>query len=133
MAVSFFGVYASEYDYPYLVFTETGGTKVSVAVTDLVMTVSGGQLVASNASGTQIFSLEQLKSMEFSTTGTVGVSDPISENLPLEQDGIEVFDLQGRRLGRLVNLSSGFNPRMMKKGIYVVRNAQGKTSKITVR
>ena len=124
------GSWADDATYSYLIFTDTNGTNTSIALDNLVITVSNGQLVVSNPSGTQTFTLAQLVSMQFSATadGTVGVgkvegahSDSLRGN-----EG-KIYDLNGRRV------HSSLSSLQSRKGIYMLRTPDGQTSKIAVK
>lgn len=135
MAAYGIGLWADDYTYPYLIFTETNGTQTSVAVADLVITVSGGQLVATNSAGTQTFTLAQLASMQFSATadGTVGIGQLEGAKCAAasETTRSDIFDLSGRRLKSSTQTSA---PTLQtKKGVYIRRTPDGRTSKIAVR
>lgn len=133
MAAASVGVYADVYAYPYLIFTDTNGGQVSLSVTDLVITVSGGQLIATNSTGTQTFTLSQLASMQFSASadGTVGIGS-MADGQGTPAQGFELYDLSGRCVMRSAQ-AAGAQLQSMQKGVYVVRTADGRTSKITVK
>jgi len=94
-------------DYPYLTFETADGTKTSVDVSALPvsLTFSNGTLVV----GGQTFTLASLSKMYFSASNettaiqTLDVSD-------LSEDA-EFYDLQGRKVNRA----------QMRRGIYVVK------------
>lgn len=106
-------------DYPYLTLQTADGTQKPLAVESLVITFSDGQLVATNAEGTQTFTLTDLTQMFFSADGQETAIEAIGAELT---DGdAEIFDLQGRRV-----------ENMSRKGIYIVRE-NGKTRKVLVK
>ena len=117
MAAASVGVYADAYAYPYLIFTDT----------------NGGQLIATNSTGTQTFTLSQLASMQFSASadGTVGIGS-MADGQGTPAQGFELYDLSGRRVMRSAQ-AAGAQLQSMQKGVYVVRTADGRTSKITVK
>lgn len=71
MAIGLGSVQADDFDYPYLLFTSIDGTQTTLSVTELEMTFLEGKLVAVNGDGTTTLSLDDLASMQFSTTGVV--------------------------------------------------------------
>ena len=126
---------AQAYDYPYLTFQMTDGTVQSVAVDDLTIAFSDGQLVATNIAGTQTFTLAQLASMQFSATadGAVGIGqlEGAKGAAASETTRSDIFDLSGRRLKSSTQTSA---PTLQtKKGVYIRRTPDGRTSKIAVR
>ena len=133
MAAVSVGVYADSYAYPYLIFTDTNGSQVSLSVTDLVITVSGGRLIATNSTGTQTFTLAQLASMHFSKSidVTVGIGAMDSGQWAAD-NGFELYDLSGRRVKRSAH-AAGAQLQSMQKGVYVVRTSDGRTFKITLK
>lgn len=102
--------------YTYLTFELTDGTKTSVDVSSLTLTISGTTLTA----GTQSFTLSNLSKMYFSTSNeTTGISQMPVNTL---EEIIDVFDLQGRKIAK----------DQMKKGVYIIKTQQG-THKIVVK
>lgn len=114
-------VIAEDYAYPYLLLKNTDGTKTAVAVNQLEITFSNGQLVAKNADGTQTAMLTDLATMEFSGTTTGIEQAPVESAAPVEA----VYDLSGRRAYK----SQG----QLRQGTYIVRRTDGSTSKIVVK
>lgn len=103
------------YDYPYLIFQTIDGNLQPMAVESLVLTVSDGELVMTNDTGTQRFALSQLSKMYFSETLTK-IEDLKHDDK--DNDGCEaVYDLCGRR----VSNSSSFQGTQLPKGIYIVK------------
>ena len=116
---------ADEWAYPYLTFETTGGEARSVAVESLSLVMSGGQLVLTNASGTQTFALSELSKMYFSTSAASGI-----DALPTDLGRVEVFTPSGLAMGSFETL--GQARAALSGGIYLVR-AQQRTFKIIVR
>ena len=117
------GTLASKgYDYPYLVFQGADGNTTAVSVTSLVITVSDGKLVITNADGSQTLTLSSLNSMSFSQesdlTGIVYTRLKSAE----ETDGEQWYTLGGVRL-------SG---KPSTKGVYVLKS-RNRTTKITIK
>ncbi len=107
-------------DYPYLAFMGTDGSVKTVSVESLTLTVEDGQLVATNAAGTQRFTLTELIKMYFTSESTKIESIEISNE---EGESVkEIFDMSGRAIAA----------KSLTKGIYVVKY-QGKTRKIVVK
>ena len=123
------GAYADDFAYPYLVFTNTDGSQTVVAAQSLELTISDGQLVATNGTSSRILTLSDLASMQFSTSKD-GITDEIvtmadASKLTSAQP-TAIYDLSGRR---------AYQPagKAMRRGVYIVRDANGKTSKIAVK
>jgi hypothetical protein len=113
--------YADDYTYPYLVFETADGTKTSVAVTEMTITIANGQLSV----GGQTFSLSDLSKMYFSTT-TTGIA-----NVNVDDNSfVDVYDLNGRKV--LSNSQLSILNSQLPKGIYIVKSGS-KTYKIAVK
>lgn len=109
---------ANAYDYPYLAFEKSDGTVTTVAVESLTMTVSGGQLVATNGDGSLSFTLSELSKMYFSSTPT-GISDVAAAG----EEEVEVFSVSGMSLGKYATASDATRAcKTMKQGIYVLKS-----------
>lgn len=118
---------AKAYDYPYLVFQNSEGTATFLAVESLSITINDGKLVATNADGSQTFSLSDLSKMFFSkTTEITGIND-INTNGSQE---VEVFTTGGVKLGKFESITSA--KTSLKPGLYVIKNSQ-KTYRIAVK
>lgn len=105
-------------DYPYLTFVTTDGTKTSVSVASLTISIADGTLTA----GGQTFSLAQLNKMYFSTSSeTTGIS-VIQDSQLVVDDEADIFDLQGRKVSK----------SQMQHGIYVVKTKNG-TFKVNMK
>lgn len=118
-------VQAADYEFPYLILTTGSGSQVALAVDGLEMTFEKGQLVAKNALGSTTFTLSDLTSMQFSQNNT-GVIDAVTGMPTAGSEGNEtMYDLAGRRAYR--------QGTAVRKGVYVVRKANGETSKILVK
>ena len=115
-------------DYPYLAFQMADGTVQTVAVAQLVLTVSNGQLVATNTEGTKSFTLTNLSKMYFSSQAVTGI-EAINTSGSADESQLqaEVFDLSGKRVasGRLLEMQ-------LPRGIYVVKTMKG-TKKISIK
>lgn len=106
-------------DYPYLTFLTSDGTKVSVSVSELTISISGTTLTA----GSESFTLSNISKMYFTASDesstdiqTIRISDLT------EDDEVEIFDLQGKRIPK----------NSLRQGVYIVRNKEG-ISKIAVK
>ena len=96
-------------DYAYLTFELTDGSKTSVSVSSLSLTISGTTLTA----GSQSFTLSNLNKMYFSaddqTTGIGAVTGA-------EWDEVtEIYDLNGRKVAK----------DQTQKGVYIVKSKSG--------
>lgn len=103
--------------YAYLTFELTDGTKASVSVQSLALTISGTTLTA----GSQTFNLSNLSKMYFSASdeGTTGIEEISSATI---DEAAEVYDLQGHQVSK----------ELMGKGVYIVKT-KSRTYKIVVR
>lgn len=109
-------VMAQAADYPYLVFTNTGGTTTVLGVTNMTLAVSGSNLSVTNADGTNTFVLTDLTNMQFSVDGsTVSAIDHV---LDAEQP-VSVFSLTGISLGMFNSLTEG--AKALSTGAYVIK------------
>lgn len=117
---------AQAYDYPYLVFQTTDGTVTAVAVESLSITVSDGNLVATNGDGTKTFPLSTLSKMYFSTDGTTDIDGAQTS----DTTEVEVVAASGVSLGKFASLDEA--RRVLKQGVYVVKS-KGKNFKISVK
>ena len=107
-------------NYPYLTFKLTDGTKVSVPVTSLTLSVNGTTLKA----GAQTFTISKLSKMYFSSTDETTNGATAIEELSVDDlEGKEIYDLNGHRFASVAQL-----PR----GVYIVKS-KNKTCKIVVR
>ena len=103
--------------YTYLTFETTDGTKVSVPVSSLTLTISGTTLTT----GEETFTLSNLSKMYFSTSdeSTAGIEEITSAVL---DEAIDIYDLQGHKVSK----------DQMKKGIYIVKT-KNRTYKMIVK
>ena len=104
------GVMASQADeYAYLTFETTDGTKASVSVSSLTLTISGTTLTA----GSQQFTLTNLCKMYFSATDeTTGIQKLTANAL---EEVIAIYDLQGKKTTK----------EQMRKVVYIIKTKQG--------
>lgn len=105
--------------YPYLTFELTDGTKVSVSVSSLTLTVNGTTLKA----GSQTFTISNLSKMYFSSTDETSGVTAIDELTADDLEGKEIYDLNGHKLD--------YNAQL-PRGVYIVKS-KNKTCKIVVR
>ena len=110
------GLTAQADNYTYLTFEMTDGTKASVPVASLSLTISGTTLTA----GSQSFILENLSKMYFSNE-EVSTSIEEVDSVTLDETA-EIFDLQGHKVSKA----------QMHRGVYIVRT-KSKTYKIVVK
>ena len=103
--------------YPYLTFETTDGTRASVPVSSLTLTISGTTLTA----GEQTFTLSNLHKMYFSMTdeSTAGIEEI---TMAVLDEATDIFDLQGHKVAK----------DQMKKGVYIVKT-KNRTYKMIVR
>ena len=108
-------------DYNYLVFTLNDGSEQAIVATNLNITFTNGNLVATTANETlATIPLATLQKMQFSESNTTDIS-----GLQLEsQDDIKaIYDLQGRTMPLNTQLP---------KGTYIVKTSS-RTIKVFVR
>ena len=108
-------------DYNYLVFTLNDGSEQVIVATNLNITFTDGNLVATTANETlATIPLATLQKMQFSESNTTDIS-----GLQLEsQDDIQaIYDLQGRTMPLNTQLP---------KGTYIVKTSS-RTIKVFVR
>lgn len=109
-------VMAQAADYPYLVFTNTGGTTTVLGVTNMTLAVSGSNLSVTNADGTTTFVLTDLANMQFSVDGsTVSAIDHVLD----AGQPVSVFSLTGISLGTFNSLTEGV--KTLSTGAYVIK------------
>ena len=108
-------------DYNYLVFTLNDGSEQAIVATNLNITFTDGNLVATTANETlATIPLATLQKMQFSESNTTDIS-----GLPLDsQDDIKaIYDLQGRTMPLNTQLP---------KGTYIVKTSS-RTIKVFVK
>ena len=108
-------------DYNYLVFTLNDGSEQAIVATNLNITFTDGNLVATTANETlATIPLATLQKMQFSESNTTDIS-----GLPLDsQDDIKaIYDLQGRMMPLNTQLP---------KGTYIVKTSS-RTIKVFVK
>lgn len=118
LAFALVSISAMAEQFCYLTFETKDGTKASVAIESLTMTISGTTLVAGN----QTFVLDNLSKMYFSVsdeTTTTGIRQ--LENMDAKEI-LAIYDLQG-------HIVSG---NQLKKRVYIVKT-KGGTFKIASR
>ena len=102
--------------YNFLVFTNNAGTKTAFDVNNLTLNVDGSNLQVTNVEGTVNMLLTDLKSMQFSTDGTITrLEDLINTNAP-----VQVFSISGTSLGVYGSLVEA--AKMLNAGVYLISN-----------
>ena len=107
---------AHAYDYPYLTLQTTDGTETTVAVDELVLTVSDGQLVITNGDGTISLILSDLSKMYFASTSS-GISTVMST--PTASGSVEVYTTGGILVGRYDSVATAKS--QLRSGVYVMK------------
>jgi len=110
------GLLAQAGNFTYLTFLTTDGTKVSLPVASLTITISGNTLTA----GSQSFELTNLKTMYFSTANETTAIQQVTRDAL--DEAIAIYDLQGHQVEKA----------QMKPGVYIVKTRQ-KTYKMIVK
>ena len=110
----------AEETYTYLTFETTDGTKASVDVSSLTLTISGNTLTA----GSQSFTLSNLSKMYFSNDEQTTAINEIdySQTDDLLSESTDIYDLQGHKVSR----------EQMRKGIYIIKT-KSRTYKMIVK
>ena len=117
---------AQAYEYPYLVFQNTEGSTIVMAVESLTITISDGKLIATNTDGTQNILLTDLSKMFFTQTADLsGISNAETEN-----EAVEVFTTGGLSLGKFQNINT--SKTSLKPGLYIMKG-KSKTTKFLVK
>lgn len=111
--------------YPYLTFELTDGTKVSVSVSSLTLTVNGTTLKA----GSQTFTISNLSKMYFSSTDETSGATAIDELTADDFEGKEIYDLNGHKIE--LQITNYELPKLLR-GVYIVKS-KNKTCKIVVK
>lgn len=115
--------------YPYLTFLQTDGTSISVSASSLSITFSNGKLIATNGTESKELTITNLSSMYFSETeATTSIKEIAITNAGGK---VKVYSLQGICIGTFDNIQS-INEKL-PMGIYIVKAANGKASKIAVK
>ena len=117
---------AMAYEYPFLTFQSNDGSSKTVSVESLSITVSNGQLVVTNADGTESFALTDLSKMYFSENG----GSTVIANVDTGNDHVDVFTISGMHLGTFQTVDAA--KASLKPGLYVMKS-NNKTLKTTVR
>lgn len=114
-------------DFGYLTFQTSSGKLTSVAVSSLVLKVSGTKLVATNASGTTEFTLADLSKMYFSAKDEATNISSLTDN---GESAYSVYTLSGVSIGtfKSMDIING----SLKSGVYIVKCA-GKTHKLVIK
>jgi hypothetical protein len=112
-------------DYPYLTFELTDGTKVSVSVSSLTLTVNGTTLKA----GSQTFTISNLSKMYFSSTDETSGATAIDELTADDLEGKEIYDLNGHKIELQI---TNYELPKLPRGVYIVKS-KNKTCKIVVK
>ena len=114
-------------DYIYLTLRTANGGETPLVVDNRRLTVSNGQLVATNSDGSVTFPLSELRVMYFSNDAS-GISTDI---VSMPNDGaVEVYTTSGVLVGSYASLTEA--KATMKRGIYVIKT-NDKTFKIVLQ
>ena len=112
-------------NYPYLTFELTDGTKVSVSVSSLTLTVNGTTLKA----GSQTFTISNLSKMYFSSTDETSGATAIDELTADDLEGKEIYDLNGHKIELQI---TNYELPKLPRGVYIVKS-KNKTCKIVMK
>jgi hypothetical protein len=111
--------------YPYLTFELTDGTKVSVSVSSLTLTVNG----TTQKAGSQTFTISNLSKMYFSSTDETSGATAIDELTADDLEGKEIYDLNGHKIELQI---TNYELPKLPRGVYIVKS-KNKTCKIVVK
>lgn len=117
-----FALSANADNYKYLSFELTDGRVQSISVTDLTLTFSNDNLVASD--GTTI-PLSQLSKMFFSETSGITEMPTVSHT-----GKVEVYNPSGSKVGTFENSQEAKSK--LPKGIYIIKDEQ-RINKIAIQ
>ena len=109
----------------YLTFVRTDGTEFSLPAQGLTLTFGSGNLVAFG-SGTATLPLAELSKMMFTATAS-----GITVLRPDEGRPVAVYTTGGVLVGSYADTAPLAD--ILPNGVYVVRHADGQTSKIAIR
>ena len=108
-------------DYNYLVFTLNDGSEQAIVATDLNITFTDGNLVATTGNETLAsIPLASLQKMQFSESNTTGIR---ALSLDSQDDIKAIYDLQGRMMPLNTQLP---------KGTYIIKTSS-RTIKVNIR
>ena len=110
---------AQAYDYPYLTFETTDGTKTSVSTESIEITLTGTTITA----GGQSFDLTTLSKMYFSESDVTAI-----ENVNGNDNGngiVKVYTQDGAMVGTFANMKSALPG--LPKGAYIIKGVSGTT------
>ena len=110
----------AEETYTYLTFETTDGSKTSVDISSLPVTINLDN--STLTIGNQTFALADLSKMYFSTQSETTGIETIDNGQWTMDNSAEFYDLQGHKVTKA----------QMKKGVYIVKT-NSKTYKIVVK
>lgn len=115
------GVHA---EYNRLVFRTLSGEEKSIGLSDLNITYTNGEMIATSGDESLKIPLASLKSMEFSDSNSVGsvMGDDMSE--------VNVYSVNGICLGNFDSKVDALNA--LPTGIYILKSKNGVTSKVSI-
>ena len=111
-------------EYAYLVFVNTAGTTTALSVTNMTLSVSSSELTVTNADGSQVFTLTDLATMQFSKDGSITAL----ENVLNGEQPVEAFTVTGVEVGRFDNLREAAG--RLPAGTYVIK--QGSSAQTVI-
>ncbi len=104
-------------DYDYITFITSEGSQ-QIASTDLVMTISGSNLVADNGYSNLTITLSKLQKMYFSDksggTYTGLDTDELNQN-----ESVHVFTIEGKNIGSYAGINTA--ALNLPQGSYIIR------------
>lgn len=115
------GVHA---EYNRLVFRTVDGEEQSVSLTDLNITYTKSEMIATSGNESVKIPLNSLKSMEFSDSSSVGsvMGNDVNE--------VNVYSVNGICLGNYDSKADALNA--LPAGVYILKSKNGVTSKVSI-
>ena len=113
---------SSAADFPWLTFSLTDDTEISVSADNLKMNYKDGFLQLSSSSVDQAIPVDKIKSMKF-TSYSAGIDDT-----EVQSDG-EYYNLSGICVGKYSSIENA--RKVLPSGVYIVKSEK-KTYKITL-
>ena len=108
-------------DYPYLVFTQTDGSTVTLPVQSLCIKFVDGKLVATTTSVIQTLPLDGLTTMAFThDAGTPSAVQGVDQGGA--SSAVQVYTLHGIHVGGYNSAAQAL--RALPKGVYIIRQEQ---------
>ena len=125
---------ASAQSYGYLTFKTTSGAQKSLAMSNLVITFEGGNMIATNDKETATYAVSELSSMFFASTPAAIKNVSLNQASAIKEGTIvKVFNVAGQLVKQFENNAcSNIHNLNLPKGVYIIQ-ADGKAMKLNVQ